>query len=277
MDWSREEVEAIVADYLTMLTMELAGQTYGKTEHRQRLQAKLNNRSEGSIEFKHGNISAAMIDLGFPYIRGYKPRVNYQALLSVVAEEQVLGKTTLDHAALAAVEQPAVMPIVVDFTKVKSDAPQRQHRAADPANPLFARAVKRDYLEREAQNQSLGLAGEEFIVQFEHWRLIEMGQPRLADKVDHVSRSKGDGLGYDVLSFESDGRERFIEVKTTTFGRDTPFFVSRGELALSKAAKDQFHLYRLFEFRKAPRLFDLLGGLDQHCLLDPVTYRASFG
>ena len=277
MDWSREEVEAIVADYLTMLTMELAGQTYGKTEHRQRLQAKLNNRSEGSIEFKHGNISAAMIDLGFPYIRGYKPRVNYQALLSVVAEEQVRGKTTLDHAALAAVEQPAVMPIVVDFTKVKSDAPQRQHRAADPANPLFARAVKRDYLEREAQNQSLGLAGEEFIVQFEHWRLIEMGQPRLADKVDHVSRSKGDGLGYDVLSFESDGRERFIEVKTTTFGRDTPFFVSRGELALSQAAKDQFHLYRLFEFRKAPRLFDLLGGLDQHCLLDPVTYRASFG
>ena len=277
MDWSREEVEAIVADYLTMLTKELAGQTYGKTEHRQRLQAKLNNRSEGSIEFKHGNISAAMIDLGFPYIRGYKPRVNYQALLSVVAEEQVRGKTTLDHAALAAVEQPAVMPIVVDFTKVKSDAPQRQHRAADPANPLFARAVKRDYLEREAQNQSLGLAGEEFIVQFEHWRLIEMGQPRLADKVDHVSRSKGDGLGYDVLSFESDGRERFIEVKTTTFGRDTPFFVSRGELALSQAAKDQFHLYRLFEFRKAPRLFDLLGGLDQHCLLDPVTYRASFG
>ena len=81
MDWSREEVEAIVADYLQMLTLELAGQSYGKTEHRKNLQSKLNDRSDGSIEFKHGNISAAMIDLGFPYIRGYKPRVNYQALL----------------------------------------------------------------------------------------------------------------------------------------------------------------------------------------------------
>ena len=277
MDWSREEVEAIVADYLKMLTLELAGQSYNKTEHRRRVQAKLNGRSDGSIEFKHSNISAAMIDFGFPYIRGYLPRSNYQALLGTVVEEQVRGKTTLDEAALAAVQQPAVAPSQTDFSRVKSEAPSKQHRATESAaTPLF-RAVKRDYLEREARNQSLGLAGEEFVVQFEHWRLVELGQQRLADQVDHVSQSKGDGLGYDVLSFESDGRERLIEVKTTTFGRDTPFFVSRGELALSHVAKDQFHLYRLFEFRKAPRLFDLAGALDQHCLLDPVTYRASFG
>jgi hypothetical protein len=277
MDWSREEVEAIVADYLQMLTMELAGQTYSKTEHRRILQSRLNHRSDGSIEFKHGNISAAMVDLGFPYIRGYKPRANYQALLAVVAADHVRDRATLDQAALSAVQQPAVVPMVTDFSRVKSDAPQRQHRTAEPMNPLFFRAMKRDYLEREAQNQSLGLAGEAFTVQFEHWRLIELGQHRLADRVEHVSQSQGDGLGYDVLSFESDGKERLIEVKTTTFGRDTPFFVSRGELALSHGAKDQFHLYRLFEFRKSPRLFDLPGALDQHCLLDPVTYRASFG
>lgn len=276
MDWSREEVEAIVADYLQMLTMELAGQTYSKTAHRQKLQTQLNNRSDGSIEFKHGNISAAMIDLGLPYVRGYKPRVNYQTLLAIIADEQVRGKTALDTVALAAVEQPAVLPAVTDFAKVKSEAPQRQFRVAEPANPLLFSGIKRDYLEREALNQSLGLAGEQFIVQFEHWRLIALGQPRLADRVNHVSQSKGDGLGYDVLSFESDGQERFIEVKTTTFGRDTPFFVSRGELALSNVAKDQFHLYRLFEFRKSPRLFDLPGALNQHCTLEPVTYRASF-
>lgn len=277
MDWSREEVEAIVADYLQMLTLELAGQSYSKTVHRQKLQAKLQERSDASIEFKHGNISAAMIDLGFPYIRGYKPRSNYQALLAVVAADQVRGKTTLDSAALAAVQQPALVPTLVDFTKVKSDAPQKQNRATESVNPLFFKAVKRDYLEREAQNQSLGLAGEEFVVKFEHWRLIALGQQRLADRVDHVSQSKGDGLGYDILSFDADGKERFIEVKTTSFGRDTPFFISRGELALSHGAEDQFHLYRLFEFRKAPRLFDLKGSLDQHCVLDPVTYRASFG
>jgi hypothetical protein len=277
MDWSREEAEAIVADYLQMLTLELAGQNYSKTAHRRKLQEKLQDRSDASIEFKHGNISAAMIDLGFPYIRGYKPRSNYQILLATVAADQVRGKTTLDKVALAAVEQPALVPALTDFATVKSDAPQKQNRAAEVSNPLLVKPIKRDYLEREAQNISLGLAGEEFIIQFEHWRLIQLGQTRLADKVDHVSQSKGDGLGYDVLSFDADGKERFIEVKTTTFGRDTPFFVSRGELALSHGAKDQFHLYRLFEFRRAPRLFDLKGSLDQHCVLDPVTYRASFG
>ena len=277
MEWSREEVEAIVADYLQMLTMELAGQSFNKTQHRQRLQGKLSGRSNASIEFKHCNISAVMLHLGFPYIRGYQPRSNYQALLVKVAQEQVGSKETLDHAALAAVQQPAIAPIQTDFSNVKSDAPKRQHQAKEAMNPLFFRAVKRDYLEREAQNRSLGLAGEAFVVQFEHWRLAQMGKQRLADRVEHVSVSKGDGLGYDVLSFESDGKERLIEVKTTTFGRDTPFFVSRGELALSQGAKDQFHLSRLFEFRKSPRLFDLPGALDQHCLLDPVTYRASFG
>lgn len=277
MDWSRVEVEAIVADYLKMLTLELAGQRYNKTTHRENLKQKIPDRSSGSIEFKHANISAAMIDLGFPYINGYKPRSNYQTLLAVVAADQVRGQTILDTTALAAAQQPAVMPSITDFTKVKSDPPPRQHRGSEPINPLLFKAVKRDYLEREAQNQSLGLAGEEFIVQFEHWRLNALGAHKFADKVDHVSKTKGDGLGYDVLSFDADGKERFIEVKTTTFGQATPFFVSRGELALSQGAREQFHLYRLFEFRKAPRLFDLKGSLDQHCVLDPVTYRASFG
>lgn len=276
MDWSREEVEAIVADYLHMLTLELAGQAFSKTQHRRRLQTLLNDRAEASIEFKHGNISAVLRDLGFPSIRGYKPRSNYQALLAEIVADQIKDKGSLDRAALAAVEQPAIAPSILNFEKVKANAPKREIRVAEPNVAYRFRAMKRDYLEREAVNRSLGLAGEEFVVLFEHWRLAALGKQRLADQVQHVSQTQGDGLGYDVLSFDVDGRERLIEVKTTTFGKDTPFFVSRGELALSREAKDQFHLYRLFEFRKEPRLFDLPGQLDQHCVLDPVSYRASF-
>lgn len=183
MDWSREEVEAIVADYLLMLTMELGGQQYSKTEHRKNLLKKLANRSDGSVEFKHANISAAMIDLGFPSIIGYKPRANYQSLLASVLVDQLRGKEALDKTALAAVQKPAITPLLTDFSKVKTAAPILQHRAAEASNPLAFRAMKRDYLEREAQNMSLGTAGEEFIVQFEHWRLNALGQSRLADKV----------------------------------------------------------------------------------------------
>ena len=41
----------------------------------------LDGRSDGAIEYKHENISAVLIELGYPYIEGYKPRCNYQQLL----------------------------------------------------------------------------------------------------------------------------------------------------------------------------------------------------
>lgn len=275
-DWALLEIEAIVADHLKMLSLELAGQAYSKAAHRRALQQKLNGRSDGSVEFKHCNISAVMIDLGFPAIRGYQPRSNYQRLLREVVEAQVNRQTSLDSLALAAVEQPAVSPEQIDFSKVVADAPVRRHMASDAAPYRDYAPIKRDYLAREARNTTLGIAGEEFVVRFEHWRLHQLGKTKLADRVEHVSQTKGDGLGYDVLSFDTNGKERFIEVKTTAFAKETPFFVTRNELDFSKDASDHFVLCRLFEFRQTPRFFALNGALDQHCSLDPVTYRASF-
>ena len=43
MEWTREEIEAIVADYLHMLTLELSGQAYSKADHRRRLLPLLNS------------------------------------------------------------------------------------------------------------------------------------------------------------------------------------------------------------------------------------------
>jgi hypothetical protein len=56
-DWSREEVEAIIDDYLAMLAAELAGVRYNKAAHRRDLLPRLADRSEQSGEFKHANIS----------------------------------------------------------------------------------------------------------------------------------------------------------------------------------------------------------------------------
>lgn len=92
-----------------------------------------------------------------------------------------------------------------------------------------------------------------------------------------LSTADGDGLGYDIHSFESDGRDRFIEVKTTSFGDKTPFFVSANELRFARDHAHAFRLYRLFDFRKSPRLFELSGPVEQHCRLDATTFRASFG
>src|SRR3954452_13213726 len=86
-DWSREEVEATVGDYFAMLRDELAGLSINKSERNLRLRNLLQNRSKGSVEFKHANISAVLTLHGYPYIDGYKPRFNFQTLLEQVVLE----------------------------------------------------------------------------------------------------------------------------------------------------------------------------------------------
>lgn len=277
-DWTQVEVEATVADYLRMLVLELSGQSYNKSTHRRSLLSKLNNRSEAAVELKHQNISAILRDLGFPWITGYKPRGHFQMLLRNVVEAQLSQDKLVDDAALTAATSPAAAPLLDELNKVLVDAPKLATETKEPSPPPYysASPKKRDYLEREARNISLGKAGEEFVLNFEHFRLHELGHKKLADRVEHVSVSKGDGMGYDILSYESDGRERYIEVKTTAFGKETPFFVSRGEMQFAKDHAEQFHLYRLFEFRKAPKLFDLPGAVERHCLVNPISFVCEF-
>jgi hypothetical protein len=85
----------------------------------------------------------------------------------------------------------------------------------------------------------------------------------------------GDHLGFDIKSFESDDRERLIEVKTAGFGGLTPFFASKNEVAFSEKCENEFQLYRLFHFTRQPKLFVLPGSLRDICLLEPNQYSAS--
>ncbi len=278
-DWTAAEVEVIVADYLAMLLSELAGQPFNKASRRRSLLQQLAVRSEGSIELKHANISAVLLELGFPYIKGYQPRRNFQrGLLVDEVQRQVARHRQLDDVALSAVERPAVAADEVDFERVLNEAPRREPVVREPGPPAYLRpAIKRDYFAREAQNRSLGEAGELFALSFERWRLAQAGLGQLAEKVKHVSVDEGDGLGYDIRSFDRNGHDRYIEVKTTSFGELTPFFVSANEARFARDHKGSFSLYRLFDFRTAPKLFELSGAIEEHCSLDPTTFRASFG
>ena len=275
-NWSRLEVEVCVADYLQMLTLELNGQRFIKANRIHDLMQQLDGRSKSSIEYKLRNISAVMDELGWPTVTGYKSLENYQLLLLEVAESQLQSNIALQEAVQAAVERPATVVPVGDPTAIWVPTPkaatQVREASADYA-PRFSPA-KRDYLAREARNRSLGRAGEEFVLELEARRLYASGKKTLSERVEHVSATQGDGLGYDVLSFEDNGRERLIEVKTTAFGELTPFFVSRNELARSETDAKRYRLYRLFDFRERPRLFDLPGAIAAHCRLDPVSYLA---
>ncbi|MGQ0650145.1 MAG: DUF3883 domain-containing protein [Gemmatimonadaceae bacterium] len=276
-DWSAEENAAIVGDYLVMLEYELRGEPYNKREHNRGLQTLLRGRSPGAIEFKHANISAVMIELGFPYIDGYKPRANYQDDLRDEVTTQVAAARTVEEAAQRVVEAPAISASPpASLAEVFVPPPVRERvraRAYERPAPHARRGV--DYLAMEARNRSLGAAGEAFALEVEHRRLWEAGRRDLAERIEHVSQTRGDGLGYDIHSYESDGRDRLVEVKTTAFGALTPFFASLREVAVSEARRTEFSLYRLFLFREAPKVFVLPGSLRDTCRLDVAQYRAS--
>jgi Domain of unknown function (DUF3883) len=278
-DWSKEEVEATVADYLHMWLLEQAGQAYSKTAHRRALLPKLNNRSDAAIELKHQNISAILMEHGWQNIPGYKPRGNYQKLLADVVAERIMKDRKFDQAAACAAEQPAEVPLLATIKGVLVPPPSVSRSAQLDRTPYVAvkrPVLNRDYIAREARNASLGKAGEAFVLAFEQRRLHDLGKKKLADKVEHVAVTQGDGLGFDVRSYDENGRERFIEVKTTAWGKETPFYISQNELEFSKAVPEQFHLYRVFDFRKSPRLFDMVGAVERNCLLDPISYRGGF-
>jgi len=281
-DWTRDEVEAIVTDYLAMLSHHMRGERFSKTEHRRMLAQLLDRRNDSSIEYKHRNISAVLEEVGYPFLSGYKPLSNYQGLLADVVLERLALDRELERL-VATDADSAVIPPLPSFedlvgAMVAPPTPDRTRRRVreDARNQYRLRIIPagKNYLEQEARNRVLGAAGEEFVVRFEQARLVRLGREHLAAKVEHSSRVRGDGLGYDVLSFEGDGRERLIEVKTTKHSKETPFFVSANEVAVSAEHADMYHLFRLFDFRKRPRLFSLPGALQESCELSPVGYRA---
>ena len=93
--WSDWEVDAIVADYFSMLADEMAGKSFNKSEHRRALQT-LTGRDPGSIERKHQNVSAVLERLGVPFIRGYKPLAHFQNALLDAVERYLTAKGQQD-------------------------------------------------------------------------------------------------------------------------------------------------------------------------------------
>lgn len=280
--WTRLEIEAAVADYLSMLGRELRREDYNKAEHNRGLRKVMPERTKGSVERKHQNISAVMIELGYPYISGYKPLKNYQELLREVIEKHLESDSSrwLDKLVQGAVVDPAVKwQSASGVLEMEVDAPEREEPRARNLEPKIrsCKFAPRNYLELEARNHSLGAAGELLVMEFEYQRLWNAGRRQLADKIEHVSQTQGDHLGFDIMSFEVDGRQRLIEVKTTRFGISTPFFVTSNELSISKRRADEYHLYRIFNFDREPRLFRLEGSLEETCALTATEFRAMPG
>src|SRR3546814_572802 len=153
-----QESDHIVADYFAKLTDELVGRSFNKAARNRDLQAVI-DRSKGSIEFKHQNISAVLLGLGQPWIEGYKPAANFQnALVDGVlrwleARTEWLAPDRLSRAALNVPEAQGSLRI---------GPPPTVRNEPSPIDPAFMAAIGRKYdvAERDARNRALGKGGD---------------------------------------------------------------------------------------------------------------------
>ena len=268
-DWNERELNAIVPDYFEMLKAEIAGEPYRKSEHRSELMRVI-SRSPGAIEFKHQNISAILEDFGKIRISGYQPRPHKQhALVSKVA-------TYLDaNRDLDVLITPTNVAAssTADATTVFEPPPKSSGRPRNRQSPTPGRSNGYDSAKRDWENKALGSCGEEFVVDLERRRLESLGLATLAKKVEWVASTKGDGLGYDVLSFEEGGSELWIEVKTTNGSKVTPFYITKRELEVASQNLDTWCLYRVYRFASSPKVYIVRPPLKGAMHLEPISWR----
>jgi hypothetical protein len=129
--------------------------------------------------------------------------------------------------------------------------------------------------EKVSPDKEIGRSGEIFVKEYEKCRLIKNNKPELADKVEDVSKNN---CGFDIYSFNINGDNRLIEVKTTGSNLDNQFFLTPNEIRASKINPDSFWLYRVYNFSsktKEGKIKCLNGDLTSFLELSPRSFSAN--
>lgn len=121
--------------------------------------------------------------------------------------------------------------------------------------PTSGRHGKGDYESQNRAKQALGERGEYVVMQKETDILVAA---KVKKTPQHLSLSD-DGLGYDILSFNLDGTEKYIEVKATnSTPKDFRFFLTDNEHQAALQLGDAYHIYIVFNPHASyPKIWDL--------------------
>lgn len=268
VDWTDWQNDVIVADYFDMFGRLIAGEKINRLERNRELQT-LTGRTKGSIERKRMNISGVLEGLDMEWMEGFAPNDHFQFPLADAVQRY------LDRHPEWLDDADAAKLVDADTPLFEGSPPQLGPLPAPPKGAMERIARKYNHAERDYQNRRLGYLGEKLIYHREKRLLTEAGS-KFAQYVEWTSQEKGDGVGYDILSFSAEGEPRKIEVKTTTGSKTTPFFLTRTERAVCEEEPDTWRLYRLHDMRKTPGLFCIAPPLEAVVRLTADTWRATF-
>jgi Domain of unknown function (DUF3883) len=159
-------------------------------------------------------------------------------------------------------EQPAALARLIKIDRV----------ANAQVEEIVLKGRYTNYVENEKERKRLGDLGELLVLQHEQEKLMASGSMK---RPQHKSKSEGDGLGYDILSYDETGDEILIEVKTTAGSFEDPLYITGAELLCSQKVPRKYWLYRVYEYddiNNSAKYSLIKGDLTEFCI-NPILYK----
>ena len=152
-----------------------------------------------------------------------------------------------------------------------------QPKKALDLDSLIENESEIDYLENLRKQMEIGDLAEKIVLKSEI-EFLETDFPELAKQVRLVSNNPK--LGFDILSFETDGKQKQIEVKAISENKSRKsFIISRNEFSKSKIYSN-YYVYCVYEiYSEKPKILRLKNPAFENnddFLVEPLTYRITF-
>jgi len=140
------------------------------------------------------------------------------------------------------------IPVEVDarkFTLVNEPVPKGIKKKAT-VSQFRGRII--DHIKDNEEKTLRGKLAEEIILNNEVEKLADYNRIN-GSNLEPIWRSvtEGDGLGYDILSYDQNGEEIYIEVKSTTGSKNEPFYLTANELERIRQDDSKYFIYRVYE------------------------------
>lgn len=250
-----------------MLGQERAGAKLNKADLYRRLSPEV-GRSVKSIEWKLRNVSAVLEKLGISWIPGLVPAHNHQDALVEAVEVQLglhpevgsrFGEAALHVGGTAGPCGSTGVPQIGFGGSLRGTAPaDREIRSGGEGRvqptPRTSRRADGGRVRTKQAPPSRSR--------------------RLGGDVRWVSDQDGDHFGYDIQSFDLDGRHQLLEVKTTNGHARTRFWLSRNQCEVAARNPETYRVRRVYHFRNGAQMFDITPPLDAGLWLTPDKYVA---
>tara|TARA_B100000989_G_scaffold292385_1_gene268230 strand:+ start:163 stop:1404 length:1242 start_codon:yes stop_codon:yes gene_type:complete len=168
------------------------------------------------------------------------------------------------------IDDPISIPLIDNLAEIVLDEDdQKSSEDFDYEIPEYEPTIKeakeKVYSPKKSKNNKknviptkpskrVGRAGEEHVYNFEYKKLMDQGREDLAKQIVKQYEDLSFFPGYDIKSFNEDGEEIYIEVKSTVSKGKDYFEISDNEVLAAKSLKDSYFIYQVTDALANPRI-----------------------